>query len=42
MLSIGAASRLKVLLFLTTGEEKGAGLFLLSGPEEDVKEIGPK
>jgi misacylated tRNA(Ala) deacylase len=32
----------EILLFLTTGEEKGAGLFLLSGPESDVKTLGPK
>jgi len=31
-----------VILFLTTGEERGPGLFLLSGPESDVKILGPK
>ena len=30
------------LLFVTTGDEKGAGLFALSGPEGAVRELGPK
>lgn len=31
-----------VLLFLTCGDEKGSGQFLLSGPENIVSAIGPK
>lgn len=30
------------ICFLTVGDEKGAGLFLLSGPEIVIKEVGPK
>ncbi|XP_069041908.1 alanyl-tRNA editing protein Aarsd1 isoform X3 [Lepisosteus oculatus] len=30
------------LLFLTVGEEKGAGLFLLAGPAETVDSLGPR
>ncbi|XP_022342250.1 alanyl-tRNA editing protein Aarsd1-like [Crassostrea virginica] len=30
------------ICFLTVGEEKGAGLFLISGPEIFIKEVGPK
>lgn len=30
------------ICFLTVGDEKGAGLFLLSGPEIFIKEVGPK
>ncbi|XP_059387779.1 alanyl-tRNA editing protein Aarsd1-like isoform X2 [Carassius carassius] len=29
------------VIFLTVGEEKGAGLFLLTGPEDMVTEVGP-
>uniref|UniRef100_A0A672Q0Y2 Alanyl-tRNA editing protein Aarsd1 n=1 Tax=Sinocyclocheilus grahami TaxID=75366 RepID=A0A672Q0Y2_SINGR len=29
------------VIFLTVGEEKGAGLFLLAGPENIVTEVGP-
>ena len=32
----------EVLLFLTTGEEKGAGMFMLAGREEVVGELGPR
>uniref|UniRef100_A0A2R5LJC4 Putative alanyl-trna synthetase n=1 Tax=Ornithodoros turicata TaxID=34597 RepID=A0A2R5LJC4_9ACAR len=31
-----------IILFLTTGDEKGVGQFLLSGPEDVVAEYGPK
>ncbi|XP_043359353.1 alanyl-tRNA editing protein Aarsd1-like isoform X1 [Dermochelys coriacea] len=30
------------LLFLTVGDEKGAGLFLLAGPSEVVEKLGPR
>uniref|UniRef100_A0A4W3HMU3 Uncharacterized protein n=1 Tax=Callorhinchus milii TaxID=7868 RepID=A0A4W3HMU3_CALMI len=30
------------LLFLTVGEEKGSGLFLLAGRPEAVETLGPK
>ncbi|XP_004608873.2 alanyl-tRNA editing protein Aarsd1 [Sorex araneus] len=30
------------LLFLTVGEERGAGLFLLAGPAEAVETLGPR
>ncbi len=30
------------MIFLTVGEEKGAGLFLLAGPENVVTEVGPR
>ncbi|XP_048728744.2 alanyl-tRNA editing protein Aarsd1-like isoform X2 [Ostrea edulis] len=30
------------ICFLTVGEEKGAGLFLLSGPEDFIQNVGPK
>ncbi|XP_053555548.1 alanyl-tRNA editing protein Aarsd1-B isoform X1 [Bombina bombina] len=30
------------LVFLTVGDEKGAGLFLLSGPAEHVEKLGPR
>uniref|UniRef100_A0A8C2W1Z8 Alanyl-tRNA synthetase domain containing 1 n=1 Tax=Chinchilla lanigera TaxID=34839 RepID=A0A8C2W1Z8_CHILA len=30
------------LLFLTVGDEKGAGLFLLAGPPEAVETVGPR
>ncbi|XP_066521262.1 alanyl-tRNA editing protein Aarsd1 [Hoplias malabaricus] len=30
------------VIFLTVGEEKGAGLFLLAGPENVVTELGPR
>uniref|UniRef100_A0A671S8M0 Alanyl-tRNA editing protein Aarsd1 n=1 Tax=Sinocyclocheilus anshuiensis TaxID=1608454 RepID=A0A671S8M0_9TELE len=30
------------VIFLTVGEEKGAGLFLLAGPENIVTEVGPR
>ncbi|KAM9462823.1 alanyl-tRNA editing protein Aarsd1 [Clarias gariepinus] len=30
------------VIFLTVGEEKGAGLFLLAGPENLVTEVGPR
>ncbi|XP_061182819.1 alanyl-tRNA editing protein Aarsd1-like [Saccostrea echinata] len=30
------------ICFLTVGDEKGAGLFLLSGPEDFIKDVGPK
>ncbi|XP_004597399.2 alanyl-tRNA editing protein Aarsd1 isoform X1 [Ochotona princeps] len=30
------------LLFLTVGDEKGAGLFLLAGPAEAVETLGPR
>ncbi|XP_056325054.1 alanyl-tRNA editing protein Aarsd1 [Danio aesculapii] len=29
------------LIFMTVGEEKGAGLFLIAGPENIVTEVGP-
>lgn len=32
----------KILAFLTVGEEKGPGLFLLVGPSELVAEMGPQ
>ncbi|XP_059180323.1 alanyl-tRNA editing protein Aarsd1-like isoform X1 [Centropristis striata] len=32
----------KTLVFLTVGEEKGPGLFLLAGPSERVAELGPR
>ncbi|XP_038610469.1 alanyl-tRNA editing protein Aarsd1-like isoform X3 [Tachyglossus aculeatus] len=32
----------KTLLFLTVGDEKGAGLFLLAGPPEAVDTLGPR
>ncbi|XP_061519948.1 alanyl-tRNA editing protein Aarsd1 [Phycodurus eques] len=32
----------ETLVFLTVGEEKGPGLFLLAGPNEQVTEIGPR
>ncbi|XP_037665722.1 alanyl-tRNA editing protein Aarsd1 isoform X4 [Choloepus didactylus] len=32
----------ETLLFLTVGDEKGAGLFLLSGPAEAVETLGPR
>uniref|UniRef100_F6S764 Alanyl-tRNA synthetase domain containing 1 n=2 Tax=Ornithorhynchus anatinus TaxID=9258 RepID=F6S764_ORNAN len=32
----------KTLLFLTVGDEKGAGLFLLAGPPEAVNTLGPR
>lgn len=32
----------KFLAFLTVGEEKGPGLFLLVGPSELVTEMGPQ
>uniref|UniRef100_A0A671RJA9 Alanyl-tRNA synthetase domain containing 1 n=1 Tax=Sinocyclocheilus anshuiensis TaxID=1608454 RepID=A0A671RJA9_9TELE len=31
-----------IVIFLTVGEEKGAGLFLLAGPENIVTEVGPR
>ncbi|CAH1773611.1 unnamed protein product [Owenia fusiformis] len=31
-----------VLIFLTTGDEKGAGLFLLAGTEDQISHLGPK
>ncbi|XP_018944239.1 alanyl-tRNA editing protein Aarsd1 [Cyprinus carpio] len=33
---------LDTVIFLTVGEEKGAGLFLLAGPEDIVTEVGPR
>ncbi|XP_076856764.1 alanyl-tRNA editing protein Aarsd1 isoform X2 [Brachyhypopomus gauderio] len=30
------------VIFLTVGEEKGAGLFLLAGPEDIITEFGPR
>lgn len=32
----------ETLLFLTVGDEKGAGLFLLAGPTEAVETLGPR
>ncbi|KAI0215837.1 Alanyl-tRNA editing protein Aarsd1-A [Lamellibrachia satsuma] len=32
----------EVLLFLTTGDDKGAGTFMLAGREETVGELGPR
>lgn len=32
----------ETLLFLTVGDEKGAGLFLLAGPDEAVETLGPR
>nr|KAF6458378.1 prostaglandin E synthase 3 like [Rousettus aegyptiacus] len=32
----------ETLLFLTVGDEKGAGLFLLAGPAEAVETLGPR
>nr|XP_055031808.1 alanyl-tRNA editing protein Aarsd1 isoform X1 [Misgurnus anguillicaudatus] len=32
----------ETVIFLTVGEEKGAGLFLLAGPENIVTELGPR
>lgn len=32
----------ETLVFLTVGEEKGPGLFLLAGPSETVTEMGPR
>lgn len=32
----------ETLVFLTVGEEKGPGLFLLVGPSELVAEFGPQ
>lgn len=32
----------ETLVFLTVGEEKGPGLFLLVGPTELVAEFGPQ
>lgn len=32
----------ETLAFLTVGEEKGPGLFLLAGPSELVAELGPQ
>ncbi|XP_075418009.1 alanyl-tRNA editing protein Aarsd1 isoform X1 [Tenrec ecaudatus] len=32
----------ETLLFLTVGDEKGAGLFLLAGPAEAVENLGPR
>lgn len=32
----------ETLAFLTVGEEKGPGLFLLVGPNELVAELGPQ
>uniref|UniRef100_A0A3B3WMF3 Alanyl-transfer RNA synthetases family profile domain-containing protein n=1 Tax=Poecilia mexicana TaxID=48701 RepID=A0A3B3WMF3_9TELE len=32
----------ETLVFLTVGEEKGAGLFLLAGPSGQVTELGPR
>ncbi|XP_054622809.1 alanyl-tRNA editing protein Aarsd1 isoform X2 [Dunckerocampus dactyliophorus] len=32
----------EVLVFLTVGEEKGPGLFLLAGPSEQVTQMGPR
>lgn len=30
------------IIFLTVGEEKGAGMFLLAGPENLIAEVGPR
>lgn len=30
------------LIFMTVGDEKGAGLFLIAGPENIVTEVGPR
>lgn len=32
----------ETLLFLTVGDEKEAGLFLLAGPVEAVENLGPR
>ncbi|XP_048871172.1 alanyl-tRNA editing protein Aarsd1 [Brienomyrus brachyistius] len=32
----------ETVLFLTVGEEKGTGLFLLAGPEDIVEKMGPR
>lgn len=32
----------ETLVFLTVGEEKGPGLFLLAGPSGQVTEMGPR
>ncbi|XP_077482695.1 alanyl-tRNA editing protein Aarsd1 [Stigmatopora argus] len=32
----------ETLVFLTVGEEKGPGMFLLAGPSEQVTEMGPR
>ncbi|KAI4898167.1 hypothetical protein NFI96_016253 [Prochilodus magdalenae] len=32
----------ETVIFLTVGEEKGAGLFLLAGPENVITELGPR
>ena len=29
-------------MLLTTGDEKGVGLFLVGGPKDIVEEVGPK
>lgn len=34
--------RQETLVFLTVGEEKGPGLFLLAGPSGPVSELGPR
>jgi hypothetical protein len=31
-----------VTCFLTVGDEKGSGLFLLSGEDSVIQELGPK
>lgn len=31
-----------MIKFLSVGDDKGAGSFLLHGPEAAVKELGPK
>lgn len=30
------------MVFLTVGEERGPGLFVLAGPSEPVAELGPQ
>lgn len=32
----------ETLVFLTVGEEKGAGLFVLAGPSDLVAKLGPQ
>ena len=32
----------ETLVFLSVGEEKGPGLFLLAGPSDLVSEMGPR
>ena len=31
-----------VLIFITTGDDKGAGMFMLAGKEDDLNTLGPK